>query len=142
MFYMGNERDNIRRIRLAESFDAKTWTVSPKYVVAPGTEEGANVSGADLWEWNGQLYVIYHASSGKIYARTIDSTLRKVGILPILLHKSSGVGNDTGRCAAPQVVTDNGTTYLYYESGARLSADIAFAKTLPPPPRVGVKFSG
>ncbi|KAK0389740.1 hypothetical protein NLU13_3313 [Sarocladium strictum] len=128
MFYMGNEIDNIRRIRLAESFDGKTWTVSPNYVVAPGPEEGKNVSGADLWEWNGQLYVIYHASSGKIYARTIDPTLRNVGALPIVLHQSSGVGADVGRCAAPQVVTNGTSTYLYYESGARLSADIAFAK--------------
>lgn len=129
MFYMGNEKDNIRRIRLAESVDGKKWTVSSTYVVAPGPEEGKNVSGADLWEWNGQLYVIYHGSSGKIYARTIDRTLRVVGKTPILLHKSSGVGDDTGRCAAPQVVKAGETTYLYYESGGRLSADIAFAKT-------------
>lgn len=140
MFYMGNEKDNIRRIRLAESFDGKTWTVSPDYVVAPGTEEGKNVSGADLWEWFGQLYIIYHGSSGKIYARTIDKTLRNVGTTPILLHQSSGVGDDVGRCAAAQVITDGGTTYLYYESGGRLSADIAFAKTtglpmLPPIPK-------
>lgn len=139
MFYMGNEKDNIRRIRLAESFDGKTWTVSPNYVVAPGPEEGQNVSGADLWEWNGQRYIIYHGSSGRIYARTVDATLRNVGTEPILLHQSSGVGGDTGRCAAPQVVTDGLTTYLYYESGARLSADIAFAKTTSTPIRIPIK---
>lgn len=133
MFYMGNEKDNIRRIRLAESVDGKKWTVSPNYVVAPSTEEGKNVSGGDLWEWNGQLYIIYHGSSGKIYARTIDSTLRNVGTTPILLHQASGEGEDVGRCAAPQIVTTGGTTYLYYESGARLSADIAFAKMEAPP---------
>ncbi len=38
MFYMGNERDNIRRIRLAESVDGITWTVDPDYVVAPSAE--------------------------------------------------------------------------------------------------------
>lgn len=128
MFYMGNERDNKRRIRLAESVDGRSWKVDPNYVVAPGREEGDNVSGGSLWEWKGQNYVIYHAESGKSYARTIDKTLRQVGTTPILLHKSSGVGEDTGRVASPEVVTAAGRTYLFYESGARLGALIAWAK--------------
>jgi hypothetical protein len=130
MFYMGNEKDNIRRIRLAESVDGRTWVVDPNYVVAPGSVEGQNVSGGDLWEWNGQRYVIYHATSGKALARTIDSTLRNVGTSPIVLHQASGVGDDVGRVAAPQVVTRLGKTYLFYESGDRLGATIAYAKVL------------
>lgn len=129
MFYMGNERDDVRRIRLAESTDGKSWDVNDEYVVAPGPEEGQNVSGGDLWEWEGQLYVVYHASSGKSYARTIDRTLREVGTEPILLHEASGEGDDTGRVAAPELVTDGGETYLFYESGDRLGATIAWAKT-------------
>ncbi|KAH8807146.1 hypothetical protein F5884DRAFT_788638 [Xylogone sp. PMI_703] len=128
MFYMGNEKDNIRRIRLAESVDGRTWEVDPDYVVAPGAEEGQNVSAGKLWEWNGQLYVIYHASSGKAYARTIDRTLRNVGTVPIVLYQSSGVGEDSGRVASPDVVTYDGQTYLFYESGDRLGATIAWAK--------------
>lgn len=128
MFYMGNERDNIRRIRLAESVDGITWTVDPDYVVAPGAEEGQNVSAANLWEWQGQLYVVYHASSGKSYARTIDETLREVGTEPIVLHQSSGLGADVGRVASPEIVTYEGETYLFYESGDRLGATIAWAK--------------
>jgi hypothetical protein len=129
MFYMGNEQDNIRRIRLAESVDGRSWTVSPKYVVAPGVEEGQNVSGGNLWEWDGQLYVIYHASSGKSYARPIDRTLRRVGCTPIVLHQSSGVGADVGRVAAVDIATVGGVSYLFYESGDRLGATIAWAKT-------------
>lgn len=128
MFYMGNERDNVRRIRLAESEDGKSWDVDTEYVVAPGPEEGQNVSGADLWEWEGQLYVVYHGSSGKSYARTVDRTLREVGAEPILLHEASGDGEDTGRVAAPEIVTYEGETYLFYESGDRLGATIAWAK--------------
>ena len=128
MFYMGNEKDNKRRIRLAESVDGKVWIVDPAYVVSPGSEEQGNVSGGNLWEWNGQLYVIYHASSGKSYARTIDSTLRNVGSTPIMLHKASGIGDDIGRVASPEIVTKDGKTYLFYESGARLGASIAWAK--------------
>lgn len=140
MFYMGNERDNVRRIRLAESPDGRTWTVDPDYVVAPGAEEGQNVSAANLWEWNGQRYVTYHASSGNIYARTIDASLRDVGDQPILLHSSSGVGDDSGRVASPEIVTAGGETYLFYEAGDRLGATIAWAKHDPdfvptdPPP--------
>ncbi|KAF7557895.1 hypothetical protein G7Z17_g274 [Cylindrodendrum hubeiense] len=130
MFYMGNELDNVRRIRLAESHNGRDWVVDPDYVVAPGPEEGANVSGANLWEWNDQLYVVYHASSGKTYARTIDSSLREVGEVPILLHKASGVGDDVGRVASPDIVTFEEETYLFYESGARLSALIAWAKVV------------
>jgi hypothetical protein len=129
MFYMGNEKDNVRRIRLAESVDGRSWEVEGEYVVVPGSEEGANVSGANLWEWDGQLYVIYHGSSGKSYGRTIDRTLRVVGEVPILLHQSSGQGEDTGRVAAPDVVTDGGETFLFYEAGDRLGATIAWAKT-------------
>lgn len=128
MFYMGNERDNIRRIRLAESPDGRAWTVDPDYVVTPGSVEGSNVSAGSLWEWDGQLYVIYHASSGNSYARTIDRTLRTVGETPILLHQSSGEGDDTGRVASPEIVTEAGETFLFYEAGDRLGATIAWAK--------------
>lgn len=128
MFYMGNEKDNKRRFRLAESEDGRNWVVDPNYVVVPGPEEGSNVSAGSLWEWKGQLYVIYHASSGKSYARTIDSTLRSVDEIPILLHKASGKGDDIGRIASPEIVTHDGETYLFYESGDRLGATIAWAK--------------
>jgi hypothetical protein len=70
--------------------------------------------------------VTYHASSGKIFARTIDPTLTTVGA-PVLLHQSSGVGADVGRVASPEIITEGGTTYLFYEAGARLDATIAYA---------------
>ncbi len=126
MFYMANETDNHRRLRLAESVDGVTWTVDPDYVVAPGPGDSGNVSGGNLWEWGGQLYVIYHNSSGDTMARTIDRTLRDVGPAQ-LLHRSSGEGLDVGRVAAPEIVTDATGTYLFYESGDRLGATIAYA---------------
>lgn len=129
MFYMGNEVDDIRRIRKATSVDGRTWKAYPEYVVEGGAEEGDNVSGGNLWKWNNQLYVIYHGSSGKMYARTIDRKLENVGTKPILLYEASGVGNDTGRTAAPEIITRKGETYMFYESGQRLGATIAWAKT-------------
>ncbi|KAG4272706.1 hypothetical protein FPRO04_10448 [Fusarium proliferatum] len=128
MFYMANEKDNRRKIRLAESVDGRKWTVDSDYVVQPGGPEGTDVSGANYWTWNGQAYVVYHGSSGKIYARTIDQTLRDVGAEPILLYQSRGKGEDVGRVAAPDIASYGGNTYLFYESGDRLGATIAWAK--------------
>jgi hypothetical protein len=128
MFYMANERDNKRKIRLAESADGREWVVDPDYVVTGGGVEGDNVSGANYWVWNGQAYVIYHGSSGKMYARTIDATLRDVGSEPIVFYQSRGQGEDVGRVAAPDVATSGKNTYLFYESGDRLGATIAWAK--------------
>ncbi|KQM82131.1 DUF1349 domain-containing protein [Agromyces sp. Leaf222] len=130
MFYMANFTDNHRRIKLAESVDGITWVVRPGTVVEPGTGDGGNVSGGNLWEWGGQLYVIYHNSTGNTMARTIDPTLTQVGPAQIL-HRSSGVGNDVGRVAAPEIVTEGDDTYLFYESGDRLGATIAYAKADP-----------
>lgn len=144
MFYMENTTANSRRIRLAESVDGRTWTVRPTPVVYPGTLDAGNVSAANLWEWGGQLYVIYHASSGKSFARPIDATLSVVGE-PVVLHASSGVGDDTGRVAAPEIVTDETGTYLFYESGLRLSATIRYAKAADvatPAPAFALKTTG
>lgn len=137
MFYMANNDvpvggpggvRGVRNIRLAESVDGRTWVVDPDPLFEQGAEEGVNVSGPNLWERDGQLYVLYHASSGKSYARTIDPTLREVGGTPILLHQSSGQGSDTGRVASPEIVEADGETYLFYESGDRLGGTIAWAK--------------
>ncbi|WP_324650140.1 DUF1349 domain-containing protein [Georgenia sp. H159] len=130
MFYMDNTPQNIRRIRVAESHDGREWDVRPDPLVVPGAAEGQNVSSANLWEWEGQLYVIYHASSGKIHARTVNDSLTETG--PTwTLHESTGVGEDTGRVAAPDIVSGETGTYLFYESGDRLGATIMYAQLDP-----------
>ncbi|MFJ4232200.1 DUF1349 domain-containing protein [Cellulosimicrobium cellulans] len=130
MTYMQNRTDNIRRIKVAESVDGKAWDVRPDPLVVPDAATGTNVSGGNLWEWEGQLYVVYHGSTGITFARTLDPTMTQVG--PRWeLHKASGVGEDTGRVAAPEIVTDGDETYLFYESGDRLGATIAWAQRDP-----------
>ncbi|WP_448002244.1 beta-xylosidase family glycoside hydrolase [Agromyces bauzanensis] len=127
MFYMANFTDNHRRIKLAESVDGVTWTVRPGTVVEPESGDSGNVSGGNLWEWGGQLHVIYHNSTGNVMARTIDETLTAVGPAR-LLHRSSGIGEDVGRVAAPEIIEEGDDVYLFYESGDRLGATIAYAK--------------
>ncbi|HEY8472377.1 MAG TPA: hypothetical protein VIL37_07030 [Natronosporangium sp.] len=125
MFFMDN-LNNTRRIRVATSDDARTWQIDPEPLVVPGPVEGANVSSADLWRWRGRYYVIYHASSGNIYARPVDRALSEVGE-PLLLHDSMDAPPDLGRSAAPQIVAAGGKQYLFYEAGGRLTATIAYA---------------
>lgn len=129
MVFMSNERDNVRKIRLAESIDGRNWVSYPRILVNPGPDEGTNVSGPDLWLWKGNYYLIYHANTGQALARPIDKTLRNLGD-PILLHQASGRGDDVGRVASPQVVGQKNDNYLFYESGARLDASIAWAKAV------------
>ncbi|MGN6240442.1 MAG: DUF1349 domain-containing protein [Cellulosimicrobium cellulans] len=130
MTYMQNRTDNIRRIKVAESVDGKTWVVRPDPLVVPDAATGTNVSGGNLWEWDDQLYVIYHGSTGITFARTLDPTMTQVG--PRWeLHRATGTGDDTGRVAAPEIVTDGDETYLFYESGDRLGATIAWAQRDP-----------
>jgi hypothetical protein len=49
MFIMVNHTDNVRKIAVAFSPDARDWTVQPDLLVTPGAAEGTNVSSADLW---------------------------------------------------------------------------------------------
>ncbi len=145
MFFMENTTAGARRIRLAESVDGRAWTVRPIPIVTPSNGDGGNVSAANLWQWDGQWYVIYHNSEGRIMARTIDQTLTTVGA-PVVLHTSSGVAPDTGRVAAPEIVTEGDTTYLFYEGGGRLGATVMYATattgtTTPPPFALAVTAS-
>ena len=127
MFFMENTTQNIRRIRVAESVDGRSWSVRPSPILTPIAGE-TNVSGANLLERGGQYYITYHASDGVSYARTIDPALTTVGDRQVL-HRSSGLGDDVGRVAAPEIVVDGDRSYLFYESGARLEATIRWAVT-------------
>ncbi len=131
MFYMQNRTDDVRRIRMAESVDGRSWHVRPDPVVVPDAETGQNVSGGNLLTWEGKNYITYHGSSGVTYARQIDPTVSKIGPQREL-HRASGIGDDVGRVAAPEFVTDDEDTYMFYESGDRLGATIAYATVVDP----------
>lgn len=135
MFYMDNTSANHRRIRVADSVDGLTWVVRPDPIVTPGPLDGGDVAAGNLWEWGGQLYVVYHAAT-EIFARTIDPTLTTTGPAA-LLHKASGAAEDVDRAAAPEIVSTATRTYLFYEAGPRLGATVAYAVYTPPFPQDG-----
>lgn len=126
MFFMQNTTANKRVIRAATSGDGRHWNIRPDVLVSPSSLNSGNVSGANLLQQGGQNYVIYHTSSGKIFARPINADLTSPGAEQ-LFFKASGVGNDTGRAASPEVIQDGNRLYLFYEAGERLDATIKYA---------------
>lgn len=127
MFFMVNDTSNVRRIALALSRDGVTWEAQPGWVVDPGAAEGTNVSAADLWEWEGQHYVVYGSSAGVMFARTIDETLTQVGEAQALYIPQSAPP-EGGRATSPQIVTDDaGVTHMLYEAGGRSETTILHA---------------
>jgi hypothetical protein len=126
MFFMENTTADHRRIRVADSPDGRSWQVRPEPLVTPEEQDDGNVSGGNLWRYRGRLYVIYHGSSGTIFARRVDPTLSHVGRAHELFT-ASGEGEDVGRAAAPVIIRRHGTTYMFYEQGARLEGTIAYA---------------
>jgi hypothetical protein len=126
MFFMENTTEDHRRIRVADSPDGRIWQVRPDPLITPEEQDDGNVSGGNLWRYRGRLYVIYHGSSGTIFARRVDPTLSHVGPARELFT-ASGEGEDVGRAAAPVIIRRHGTTYMFYEQGARLEGTIAYA---------------
>lgn len=142
MFFMENTTLGARRIRLAVSNDLRSWTVKPNVVVNPTIEDGNNVSAGTLVTFGGQLYIAYHGSTGKITARTIDSSLTTVGA-PQLLYGPGRGAPSSARSAAPEFVDAGGYTYMFYEAGPRLDAKISYAKlSLPDPARLACAGAG
>ncbi|KRF32887.1 hypothetical protein ASG83_02360 [Yonghaparkia sp. Soil809] len=138
MLYMDHRGDPTytRRVRLAESADGRNWTVRPDFVITGDSVAGAQVSGGNLWTWNGQNYVVYHGSNGKTIARTVNSTFTDIGE-PIVLHESTGISGDVGGVKSPEIITDETGTYLFYtgnQGGAGTNETVRWAKLDPSAP--------
>lgn len=127
MFFMSNAEDDVRRIEVATSVDGRAWRVRPEPLVVPGPTEGKNVSSADLVVFGGRRWIAYGATVGKILVRRVDRGLRRVGP-PHVLYAPDPDGREAGRATAPQLVTLDGETFLFYEMGGRLTATIGVTR--------------
>ncbi|MCY7288984.1 MAG: hypothetical protein LH624_12210, partial [Cryobacterium sp.] len=112
-----------RTIRVARSSDGFTWKPDDAILIRGESATGADVSGANLWVHGESLRVVYHGSSGAIYARNVNVQLTAVGDAREL-HSLKGASNFE-RVAAPQIVESGDRVHLFYETGARLTATIA-----------------
>ena len=126
MFFMANYDDDIRRIDTAYSVDGRSWKVQPDPIVTPGKAEGQNVSGADLLRWQGRDYIVYGSSSGTIFARSVDEGLSRTGVA-VAMYVPSALPPENGRAAAPEIVSDEETTHLFFEMGQRSHTTIGHA---------------
>lgn len=128
MFFMENTVSDHRRIRIARSPDGRQWTVGEDVLITGAAQGDKDVSGANLWIYHKSLYVVYHTSSGTIYARSIERSLRTATIgEPIPLFSPTDGSGTSIRAAAPEIVQVGDSIFMFFESGERLKAKIALA---------------
>jgi hypothetical protein len=121
MLLMGNNAGT-RRIYLAWSNDGRSWTTQATPLISPNAEEGANLSGPWFYPWGGEYYVLYHASSGNIHITRVGANFDHQQHLGVFYD------DPADRAASPALISHNGYTYMLYERGPRLSAEIAYAR--------------
>lgn len=126
MLLMGNN-GGTRKIYLAWSNDARTWTTQSTPLISPNSQEGGQLSAPYYFPWAGKNYVAYHSGSGNIHLTEVgpDFTLENhVGVL----YDSGSAPPEQGRSAAPSFFTLGNTMYMFFEAGPRLQTKIAYAK--------------
>lgn len=126
MLLMGNN-GGTRKIYLAWSNDARTWTTQAGPLISPDASEQGQLSGPHYFPWNGKHYVVYHAASGNMHIAEVgpDFTLEThLGVF----YDSSSAAPDNGRAAAPSFYTLGSVIYMFYEAGLRGATVIALAK--------------
>jgi hypothetical protein len=122
MLLMGNNNGS-RKIYLAWSNDGRSWVSQPTPLISPNSSEGTNISAPALFLWDGEVYVIYHGSSGNMHITKVGAEFNQEQHLGVFYD------DPVERAAAPSLLEVGGTTYMYYERGPRLSAQIALAST-------------
>lgn len=124
MLLMGNNAGT-RKIYLAWSNDARNWTTQATPFISPSAnpDEGGQLSSPFYFPWQGKHYVIYHAGTGNQYVAEVGANFDQE------IHKGIFYDDPEKRAASPYPITENGVTYLFYERGPRLNAEIALATT-------------
>ena len=129
MLFMGNQQGR-RKIFLARSPDARQWVPVPEPLFAAPDAKTPQTSAPWLWNWRGTWHVLAHAPYSDrpyaIYAMETDpelSTFRYAG--PVF--RALAGEPDHGRVAAPCLIEEDGTLYLFYENGPRLHCKTSLA---------------
>lgn len=125
MLLMGNN-DGTRKIYLAWSNDAKTWTPQPEPLISPTSAEKGDIAGPFFYPWQGNYYVIHHAASGQIYITEVGPNFDRENHLGLFYGDPAGI-----RAASPYFYTAGQTQYMFYNQGPRGHTSIAVAKSEP-----------
>ncbi|MGW5848859.1 hypothetical protein ACWFQ8_13070 [Streptomyces sp. NPDC055254] len=103
------------------------WQFSPTPLVNPEPDGLTDISGPTLVKRNNTTYVAYHGNDGRMRITDVGNAFNRETHLGVF---HSPIGSDQGRVAAPSFGTDNGTEYMFYEAGPRLSARICIARAI------------
>jgi hypothetical protein len=101
------------------------WQFSPTALVSPEGDGVTDISGPSIVKRNNTTYVAYHGNDGKMRITEVGNAFDRENHLGVFY---SPVASDNGRAAAPSFGTDGGTSYMFYEAGARLNARICIAR--------------
>ena len=125
MVFMG-VRDGRRRIFYGWSPNGwDKWQFSSTALVNPEPDGCTDIAGPSLVGRNNTMYVAYHGNDGKMHLTEVGNDFTKEVHLGVF---HSPIASDNGRTAAPSFGSMNGTRYMFYEAGARLSARICIAR--------------
>ncbi|WP_308798116.1 beta-xylosidase family glycoside hydrolase [Agromyces silvae] len=117
-YFMVNDRQNTRRVGLAVSHDGLTWEPRPGWVAEPNVVTGPNIAPSGFWQYNGDNYVLFHGSVGKIFAKRVDEHLRSYGETQVL-YVPSVLPPEAGRSSSPRIIEHDGQLQMFYEAGVR-----------------------
>lgn len=128
MVFMGGPVSSLK-IFWGWSADARNWQFDPTPLISPAADGLINISSPHVLWRNGTTYVAYHGNNGRIYLTEVGNDFSKEVHLGVFHQPMSGAP-DNGRVAAPAFGTDNGVSYMFYESGQRLVSTIAVARAV------------
>jgi Fe-S cluster biosynthesis and repair protein YggX len=103
------------------------WQFSQKPLVNREPDGMTDIAGPALVKRNGTVYCTYHGSDGRMRITEVGNNFDREVHLGVF---HSPVPSDNGRVAAASFGTQNGTEYMFYEAGQRLSARICIAKAV------------
>ena len=109
------------RIFFAYSNDGKSFTLDKSIIVSSDVNNSLNISGAFFINKGGKSFLYYHDSIGKIYERSLNSTLEKIGKSKVFFEMNNS------RVAAPFFIEENNKTFMFFDHGIAGKTSIDFA---------------
>jgi hypothetical protein len=119
-----------RRIGLATSNDGKRFTPRDPALIAPAAGEGTDISGAFYLPHDGRHLVVYHGSSGNLYATDVGARFDQESHQGVFYDPEPHYP-EYDKASAPFFFEVSGRLHFFYDVGPRLDQTIALAIQTP-----------
>lgn len=116
-----SNNNGTRHIYVGSSNDGQNWG-NWERLISPSSSQ-ANAGGPFYWARNGQHYVVYHTSDSDIHISEVGANFDHQNYLGVLF-------DDTEKVAAPYLMFEGDTIYMFHNYGPRLSQKIGLAKAV------------